>query len=270
MVVSMNDSEELVPMNSSEELLPPENLLFEVSRADFKPTGERWLGIFKELCDLKPHESVLDIGCGIGRMAVTLAEYLSADARYEGLDVARAQIEWARDHITPRHPSFRFHRADVFNKSANPTGTTQPTDYTFPYGNGEFDFAFLLSVFTHMLPEDVERYFEEIARVLKTGGRFLATVLLLNDESLALLAATAGQRRDPSGSASRALFSHDFGHYRVTSSEVPEIVIAYQENYLLDLCDKHGFRLNGAVEYGRWPGRSKGRTGQDLIVAEKV
>ena len=46
-------------------------------------------------------------------------------------------------------------------------------------GPGGRDVAFLTSVFTHMLPEDVEHYLDELARVLKPGGRTLITWFLL-------------------------------------------------------------------------------------------
>src|SRR6185503_5290247 len=57
------------------------------------------------------------------------------------------------------------------------------SQYTFPYENNSFDFVFLTSVFTHMVRADVERYVQEVARVLKPGGRCLTTFYLLNAES---------------------------------------------------------------------------------------
>src|SRR3954454_3335822 len=62
--------------------------------------------------------------------------------------------------------------------------TAEGSEYVFPYPNATFDFVFLTSVFTHMLPTDMEHYVSEIVRVLKPNGRSLCTFLLLNDESM--------------------------------------------------------------------------------------
>lgn len=47
-----------------------------------------------------------------------------------------------------------------------------------------FDFVFLTSVFTHLLPEDMNNYFSEVVRVLTHARRCLITYFLLTFESL--------------------------------------------------------------------------------------
>ena len=48
--------------------------------------------------------SVLDVGCGIGRMAIPLARYLNTDGKYEGFDIIPENIAWCQRAITPRYP----------------------------------------------------------------------------------------------------------------------------------------------------------------------
>ena len=91
-----------------------------------------------------------------------------------------------REH-RPAPSRFRFAVADVHNGQYNPDAETQASEYTFPYGDEEFDVVVLTSVFTHMLPDDVAHYLDEIARVLKPGGRTLITWFLLNEETERLL-----------------------------------------------------------------------------------
>ena len=86
-------------------------------------------------------------------MAIALTQYHSPEGRYEGFDVFRDCIEWCSQTITPHYGNFRFTYADVASTVLNPDAEVQSKDYTFPYGDGEFDFVFLISVFTHMLPE---------------------------------------------------------------------------------------------------------------------
>jgi SAM-dependent methyltransferase len=239
--------------------LPPMTESFGLgSEEGFVQIGEDFVRHFVELCALRPEEDVLDVGCGIGRIARPLAEYLAPTARYEGFDVVESQIAWCRDEITPRFPNFRFTYVDLFNRSYNPDGRVSPAQFRFPYGDEQFDFGFLASVFTHMLPADVERYLSELARVLRPGGRCLITYFLLNEESLGFLADGAAKHD----------FAHDLGLYRVVDSNVPELAVAYREQFVLDAYTRAGLEPR-EIHYGNWPGRDRFLSHQDVVVACK-
>lgn len=150
----------------------------------YRAIGEEHLQYFRDLCALKPNEDVLDVGCGCGQMAAQLTKYLDQRGRYEGFDIVSTMIEWCRKNISSQYPNSHFQLADVFNKHCNPKGKYKASQYKFPYESESFDFVFLKSVFTHMLPQDMEIYLFEIARVLKKDGRCLVTCYLLNKESL--------------------------------------------------------------------------------------
>ena len=55
--------------------LPPTRKHF-VGNGDFKAVGYEFLRYFIQYGDLAPDDDVLDVGCGIGRMALPLANYL--------------------------------------------------------------------------------------------------------------------------------------------------------------------------------------------------
>jgi ubiquinone/menaquinone biosynthesis C-methylase UbiE len=225
--------------------------------------------LLRELCDVTPDSRVLDVGCGAGRLAGPLTGFLGPEGSYEGFDSSAERIEWCNDNIAPHHSGFRFTVADVHNGQYNPTAEIRASEYTFPYGDTEFDVAFLTSVFTHMLPEDVSHYMDEIARVLKPGGRALITWFLLNGETERLLEQQEDRRHDPASNAHDALLSHDFGPYRTTNPRAPEHVVAYYEPWVRDAYARSGLQIVPPIHYGAWAGRTQTIHNQDVILARR-
>lgn len=107
---------------------------------------------------LRPEHSVIDVGCGAGRLAYQLRDYLTGP--YLGTDVVPDLYEYAR-RICGRD-DWRFCPA---------AGTALPA------ANGSVDFIAFFSVFTHLLHEDTYRYLAECARVLKPGGKVVFSFL---------------------------------------------------------------------------------------------
>ncbi|MFZ0883759.1 MAG: class I SAM-dependent methyltransferase [Candidatus Acidiferrales bacterium] len=241
-------------------LLPPK-WLQSVGSPDlknFSEVGEEFLQYFVNFGRLLSDQRVLDVGCGTGRMALPLTKYLKSGS-YEGMDIDRASIEWCQKTYTTRYPNFRFHFSDIYNKMYNASGKYRASDYEFPFESSSFDFVFLTSVFTHMLPKDLEYYFSEVVRVLKRDGRCLITYFLLNPESLQLIAEKA----------SHFNFQYDLPGCRVENNDVPEGAVGYAEGVVRDLYGKHGLNLLEPIRFGRWCGRKNGLSWQDMIVAVK-
>ena len=149
-------------------------------------------------------------------------------------------------------------RGDFFsgicNKTYNPTGKYKASKYRFPYKDESFDFIILSSVFTHMLLEEIENYFFEIARVLKRKGRCVITYFLLNDESLKTI--------DAKLTAFNLDFKYKYDGYRVVDKNAPEAAIAYDERIIRGLYEKYGLSIVDPFRYGYL--RS-----QDVIIAVK-
>jgi len=239
------------------EMVPPHRLNF-AGDGDFEATGDEFLGYFLELGCLKPEHRVLEIGCGIGRMARPLTKYLTTGS-YEGIDIVPRGVKWCTEEISARHPRFVFRLADIRNDLFNPKGRTHPSEYVFPFGEGEFDFVFLTSVFTHMLRAELVQYLREITRTLKPGGRCLATFFLLNPESRSLI---------HSGSSSLNFRFVRSGCW--TNDEgLPESAVAYEESDILAECQKVRLGVE-TIRYGSWCGRANYLSYQDILVAKKA
>jgi SAM-dependent methyltransferase len=226
-------------------MVPPRSKMFVGSVDDFESSGQLLVDRLTRVAGLHAGSHVLDIGCGIGRLAVALTGRLGPEGRYDGLDIVPSGIEWCRTRITPRYPNFRFTLADVHNGEYNPDGRVDPAAYRLPYADGSFDLVVLTSVFTHMLPDESEHYLEEIARVLKPGGRCFATYSLLNDESRRLMAGGAADTR----------FDHAMGPCAVVDAKVPELAVGYDEGYVRDACERAGLAPEDVL-YGSWSGRA--------------
>ena len=239
------------------ELRPPDEMVY-VGPGDYTEIGQHFLPLFINPGGLLPTDRVLDVGCGIGRMAVPLTGYLTTGT-YEGFDIVPMGIEWCQQNISPKFPNFHFQLADVYNQYYHPEGTCAPAQYRFPYEDASFDFIFLTSVFTHMLPRDLEAYFAQVARVLKPGARCFITFYILNAETDALIEAG----RTP------MTFAYPGDGYRTVSEEVPESVIAFPEAYVRELFQRHGLAIVEPVHFGLWCGRAQGITYQDVVVATK-
>lgn len=242
------------------DLTPPRRYRRYVGDGDFHKVGQEFLGYLKELADLQPDSRVLDIGCGIGRIAVALTNYISPGGSYEGFDIVPIGVEWCQKHITPRYPNFRFTQADIFNKFYYPKGTQQSDSYEFPYGSDSFDVVVLTSVFTHMLPDDVDHYLSEMRRVLKPGGKVLMTFFILDDFSL----------RSIEAKTTAIPFGASHGTYRLMSEEFPEMAIGFNEPFVRELVRKNELLLQGPILFGAWSGRSESRSFQDIVVASKA
>jgi SAM-dependent methyltransferase len=97
--------------------------------------------------------SILDFGCGCGRVTRPLKRLLAQDARIHGLDIDPEAIAWAAENYKGI-AEFRV-------------GPTAPPT---PYADNTFDLIYGISVFTH-LPEDMQfAWLDELRRITRPGG----------------------------------------------------------------------------------------------------
>jgi len=245
-------------LRRSDDLTPPPSLRA-VGDGDFQEIGEEFKRYFVTLGRLQPNDAVLDIGCGVGRMAIPLTTYLAADAAYWGFDIVEKGIDWCRKHITPRFTNFRFCWFDLYNKTYNPNGSLLAHEFRFPFGDAQFDFLFLTSVFTHMLPPGLENYLSEVSRVLRPGATCLATFFLLNGESTGLI-------REGSSSLD---FRFPLGECWTTNPHSPEDALAYSEASVRALFAKYSLAITDPIYWGSWCGRTSFLSYQDIVIAAR-
>jgi SAM-dependent methyltransferase len=163
----------------------------------------------------------------------------------------------ASANIAKKRPNFRFRHVNVFNNCTTRRIAARGI-LLFPYSDDAFDFVFLASVFTHLHGAEVRHYLDEIARVLRPGGRAVVTVFLLTEESRGLIA---------SGHASQAL-KHPCGDGFVTDPTMPEGAVGFEADAVFGWVADRGLRT-AAFYPGSWSGRTAaGLSYQDVLILE--
>lgn len=224
---------------------------------NFLPEACVGLGLLVNEARLGRDESVLDIGCGFGRMAYVLSYYLSPTCRYEGLEPVGRWVRWNRRILGSRFRNFRFTELPVRNSVYNTKGKLKATSVRFPYPDATFDLAFATSVFQHNQAAVVRHYLSEIARVLRPGGRSLITCFLLD--------AKPPRRPFENGSSS---FPYALKDCWTVNPDLPETGIAFLES------DFRGWAADNDLSVlrklsGSWQGPGRSNLYQDMLILKK-
>jgi len=125
------------------------------SRADVDFFDKEALG--RQRKSLKDFTSILDFGCGCGRLIRALRPASDQWAVIQGTDIDQAAIAWCKDNIAD---------ASFSMNGANPP---------LRFADKSIDLAFGRSVFTHLDAEDQLHWLAELQRIVKPGGYLLLT-----------------------------------------------------------------------------------------------
>lgn len=111
------------------------------------------------VCGFGAGNSIIDIGCGSGRLAGRLGQHFGDTIDYLGTDVVQSLL----DHAARQCPSsyrFALHH-----------------DLSVPAPDGSTDFIAAFSVFTHLFHEETFCYLRDAKRALKPGGAIVLSFL---------------------------------------------------------------------------------------------
>jgi SAM-dependent methyltransferase len=251
------------------DLVPPPDLMGQegiVVLEDWFRWAEEWSMLLRMYGGITMSSSVLEIGCGLGRIAFPL-RYILLNGSYDGFEICREKIAFLERTFHKAHSNFRFVWANVHNTYYNPHGQIRAAEYRFPYPSDTFDLVYAASVFTHTLPEVAEHYFREAARVLKPGGRCVFSFFLLDYYR-------PGRPRPMVFSRSAFDFDHAYGGYgddfAIVVPENPEQMTAFRLALLERLVAQAGLEFAQAPVPGLWSGVVQNWVcAQDLIILRK-
>lgn len=230
--------------------------------------AEEWKMYLCVYGNLESGSDVLEMGCGLGRIAYPLRFILRDGGTYTGFDIVKYKIDFLSEKYKSKLPNYTFVWADVFNSEYNQNGEIKPTDFSFPSQDACFDVVYAASVFTHMVPATTAWYLQEAARVLRPGGRCVFSFFLLDYY-------VQGQKRPLGFAKDYFNFDHQYESYgenfRTVSAEVPDRMTAYRRSFVEKLAADAGLVLIAEPVKGIWSGSSASQiSAQDLMIFEKM
>ena len=241
--------------SSKDALKPPKSLIYTGS-GDFIRQGEEWKSFFIQN-GLRPNDHFLDIGSGIGRIAIGLTPYLQGE--YHGFEAMQVGAEWCTKNITLKFPNFRFQHVSLHNDLYNSSGIDAAT-YKFDYPSDSFHMACSISVFSHMVDKEVENYLSESYRVLKKGGKLIATFFVMEKDSLSAM----------NGDYKGFRFDFEYENHYLMDKNVTSANVCFKKDYLHAIIQENGFTIQTTIR-GSWFGieNDNNLAFQDVYVLEK-
>ncbi|HKY41607.1 MAG TPA: class I SAM-dependent methyltransferase [Pyrinomonadaceae bacterium] len=131
-----------------------------VGHGDFDLIGRTELALL-QMEGLKPDHTLVDLGCGVGRLAVHVIPTM-AGGSYIGIDISQTMLKRAKARIAEAVPA----------PACRIEWVKQTTPH-FELPENSVDMMCAFSVFTHMEHEDSYRYLKGALSVVKPGGRFI-------------------------------------------------------------------------------------------------
>lgn len=229
--------------------------------------AEEWSMLLRVYGGINQDSRVLEIGCGLGRIAFPLRYILLSNGSYDGFEICKFKVKFLEKKFNQTYPKFRFVWTNIHNTYYNPEGEIDAKSYHFPYEDSSLDIVFAASVFTHMLPDAAQNYFQETFRVLKPGGRAVFSFFILDNYR-------PKQPRPLGFSQPDFDFDHFYGSYdngfRIVSPQNPEYMTAYGISLIERFVVQSGLEFQQAPVPGFWSGSHLNWVGlQDLVVLEK-
>ena len=243
-------------------LVPPrsinQNTRYFFNRAEyateFLESGNRIKECLVEYGGLKPSDNVLDIGCGIGRVARPLTEFL-ASGTYEGLDADPRAMAWCQDAYAS-FQNFNFRHLSV--NYLDLKGEINAGEASLPYPDEAFDFVFTISVYTHLAPVGIARYLAETRRVMKPTATTVNTFFVLDEQAMSQV---------EQGRTTHS-FPVQMDGFRASNPVVLEAATAYTPEQVRSLHAGAGLELVEPIRYGSWSGRDNKFIYQDIVVSK--
>lgn len=238
-----------------------------VGGGDPVANGDLNFALLKRLLSLRPDMKILDFGCGCGRLALPVLEYLDGSGHYLGVDIIPELVRFCRQEITPHYSNSEFWQIAGTNthyKSwlSNIASHNSEIETMNAIPDDSFDLAVAFSVFTHLKLKEIDKCLGHFSRILRPGGQIVFSSFLINNSSRKYL--KQGVPKVPFGGD----IFNDKNMY-ISNNDDELAAVAFSESALLDIALKYDLHAISIV-YGNWCGKPSFTTMQDVVVLKKT
>lgn len=211
---------------------------------------------------------ILDLGCGVGRSSAPFADYLNSKGRLVGVDVVESMIDFCKRVIGSRYQNAHFFACgtpDSYLRAAQSANLKAlPSVEDVLNAEGPFDLVLAFSVFTHLLPEEMESYFALFDRIVAPDGRLVLTFYFLDQWTrTAIKTRMIPQLLAPDTPGDIP----ELGRVYFASPSNPRSAVAIDLDDALHMAEPHGFQPDRVV-FGQWRGL-RSETGQDALILQR-
>jgi SAM-dependent methyltransferase len=213
---------------------------------------------------LTPGGSILDYGCGLGRLAYAASHFLTQDGAYFGYEPNQDALRFLKSAYSDLS-NFHFGGAQltktadyiaVKENRGNPEGIEATDVDIADLVNRSIDVQFSSSVFTHMWMEPIIGVLQQFTKLLSIQGTCVNTWLIIDDFAAYTLRCGVADRKLP---------------FKINGAwtyleENPLMCTAYELKDVEAVYAAAGHKIE-AILWGSWSGRDNGTTYQDIVIS---
>lgn len=202
----------------------------------------------KQYGEIHPNSSVLDYGCGTGRILSHLSGYCKNAI---GFDICDRFLKYCRQY------NLKTFLGDTYHPEFNPNGSK--TKQTLPFDDKIFDRVIGIALLNHQDMKNTTQIIKEALRVTKKGGIILFTAFLLNSQSKTQL--QFNNVTIP--------FTEHTDEWWVVNHNRPYLNCALDEFIIRRIVLENNGQVVEPIYYGQWR-NLPAPTGHDLLIIRKL
>jgi len=168
-----------------ENSLPPLKMIKKIGSYSNEHFKKGMSSIFQEIatrCKIDSGKHVVDLGCGVGRLAIPFSKLINQDGRFYGIDVWEDGIQWCKKNLADNSNISFHHLHAKDNYYFDSELKKEDNNFRIPFiPSSSIDLFYAISVFTHLRETDCQSYFNEINRVLKKEGVAYITCFIIDE-----------------------------------------------------------------------------------------
>lgn len=239
-----------------------------VGGSDPEAVGDACVRILDRYLTINSSSRLLDFGCGVGRVLLSLLKHKPNIGHVIGFDIMPQVVGFCDTHIASAFPQAKFElmdgsndHYDQFIAAAGVNSAKSMTQLQSEYAS-QFTGAYAFSVFTHVEMVDFRSLLSLLSTLLEPGGELLLTAFLLTPYSRRAI-----EQRATSYPFSDIAFEAQ-GNIFIGNSTDRLGFIAFDLALVEQMVFDAGLVITH-VEHGSWTGAGFSGSLQDVIVCRR-